>query len=226
MPENDTLWVLMYHKLKHGVVRRLMRYILKFHNLFYGLSGYLSQFLEPGGVHPKHRLTDYHRWFVGHIDPEWSVLDVGCGNGALTSDLAKHCKRVVGIDISSLNIARAKKAARADFVCADVTNYNFNGKFDCIVLSNVLEHINKRVLFLQKLKDHSARFLIRVPMLDRDWITLYKKEFEVEYRLDPTHCVEYTLDDFKKEMSDAGLKIESYRICYGEIYAVVISGDL
>lgn len=226
MPENDNLLVLMCRKLKHGVVRRFMRYILKFHNLFYGLSGCLSQCLEPGGVHPKHRLMDYHRWFVGHIDPEWSVLDVGCGNGALTSDLAKHCKKVVGIDISSLNIARAKKVARADFVCADVTDYNFNGKFDCIVLSNVLEHINKRVLFLQKLKNISARFLIRVPMLDRDWITLYKKEFEVEYRLDPTHCVEYTLDDFKKEMSDSGLKIESYRICYGEIYAVVISDDL
>ena len=204
----------------------MTRAALKCHNLFYGLAGYLSQRLEAGGLHPKHRLLDYHRWFVEHIDLEWSVLDVGCGNGALTADLAKHCKRVVGIDISSLNIAQAKKAARADFVCADVTSYKFNGKFDCVILSNVLEHIKERMHFLQKLKNHSDRFLIRVPMLDRDWITLYKKEFGVEYRLDPTHYVEYTLDDFKKEMNDAGLKIESSRICYGEIYAVVISGDL
>ncbi len=212
--------------LIRGLLYFLVCVVLKLHNLFYGLAGYLSQRLEMGGLHPKHRLLDYHRWFTENIHPEWSVLDVGCGNGALTADLATRCKRVVGIDISFSNIIKAKKTSKADFVCADVTGYEFNDKFDCVILSNVLEHINDRVIFLQRLKKYSSRFLIRVPMLDRDWITLYKKEMGVEYRLDPTHCIEYTLDSFKKEMNDAGLAIESFRICYGEIYAVVISREI
>lgn len=73
---------------------------------------------------------------------------------------------------------------------------------------------------------HSNLFLIRVPMLDRDWVTLYKKELGLEYRLDVTHFVEYTLNSFAKELEDAGLKMESYRVRYGEIYAVAKGKDI
>lgn len=212
----------VYNGLKRAFLNILIRITLKCHNLFYGLAGYLAQHLETTGLHPKHRLLDYHRWFMDNIEPGWLVLDVGCGNGALTADLVKRCKKVVGIDISPVNIAKAKEISRADFVCADATAYKFNGKFDCVVLSNVLEHIKDRVAFLQDLKKHSSRFLIRVPMLDRDWITLYKKEIGVEHRLDRTHYVEYTLNSFSKEMADAGLKVKSSRVCYGEMYAVVV----
>lgn len=43
-------------------------------------------------------------------------------------------------------------------------------------------------------------------MINRDWITLYKKELGVEWRLDPTHCTEYTLESLKEELQKAGLK--------------------
>ncbi len=212
--------------LKRAFLNILIRITLKCHNLFYGLAGYLAQHLEATGLHPKHRLLDYHRWFMDNIESGWSVLDVGCGNGALTRDLAKRCKKVVGIDISPVNIAKAKEISQADFICADATAHKFNGKFDCVVLSNVLEHIKDRVAFLQDLKKHSNRFLIRVPMLDRDWITLYKKEAGIEYRLDPTHYTEYTFQGLTDELGAVGLKIESSRIRYGEIYAVAVSKEL
>jgi len=37
-------------------------------------------------------------------------------------------------------------------------------------------------------------------MINRDWITLYKKELGVEWRLDKTHYIEYTLESFEKEL--------------------------
>ena len=43
-------------------------------------------------------------------------------------------------------------------------------------------------------------------IVDRDWIALYKKEIGVEYRLDKTHYIEYTLDTFQAELKKAGLK--------------------
>lgn len=203
------------------IARFIVRIALKWHNLSYYLVGRFSQLIESDNLHPKHRLTDYHRWFIEQLKPEWSVLDVGCGNGALTSDLSRYCKHVVGIDMSDKNIREAKKRAGAEYICADVTRYALKGGFDAVILSNVLEHIEDRVAFLKKLSLYSERLLIRVPMIDRDWVTLYKQEQGVEYRLDPGHFIEYTFEGFIKELKEAGLKVESYRVRYGEIYAVV-----
>ena len=75
-----------------------------------------------------------------------------------------------------------------------------NQKFDVIILSNVLEHIENRIEFLQKIKNLAPKILIRVPMINRDWITLYKKELGVEWRLDKTHYIEYTLESSKQKL--------------------------
>lgn len=211
-------------KVKSLLLHSLIRQILKLHNLFYGLAGLLSIKLESNNVHPKHRILDYHRWFINQIKPHWHVLDIGCGNGSLTADLANYCNKVTGIDISPENIKLAKSTAiKVEFICDDATTHNFDKKFDAIILSNILEHIEDRTTFLKKLLKQSDRFLIRVPMIDRDWITLYKREMGVEYRLDKTHAIEYTFNEFAKELKDAGLIIESHRIRYGEIYAVAIA---
>ncbi len=42
---------------------------------------------------------------------DYTILDVGCGSGALTFTLAKRAKRVIGIDISKDAIEEAKKIA-------------------------------------------------------------------------------------------------------------------
>jgi len=209
-----------YRKFRQGFLKSLIRYILKFHNLFYGLAGLISQKLEPDKLHPKHRILDYHKWFIDNIRPEWSVLDMGCGNGALTAAISRHCRKALGVDISKKNISQAEKRSNAEFICADVREFPFDKSFDAIILSNVLEHIEDRTEFLKKLSKISSRLLIRVPMLKRDWITLYKKELGVEYRLDKTHFIEYTLEDLIKELKMAGFELEYYRIKYGEIYGV------
>jgi len=55
---------------------------------------------------------------------------------------------------------------KVDFVLGDATKFDFEGTFDVIVLSNVLEHLKDRANFLAKLKANinPERFLIRVPM--------------------------------------------------------------
>lgn len=57
-------------------------------------------------------------------------------------------------------------------------------------------------------------------MINRDWIILYKKELGIEWRLDKTHYIEYTLESFKEELEKAGLNLEKYSIQFGEIWAV------
>jgi len=53
-----------------------------------------------------------------------------------------------------------------------------------------LEHIENRIEFLNKIKNLAPKILIRVPMINRDWITLYKKELGMEWRLDKTHYID------------------------------------
>ena len=68
--------------------------------------------------------------------------------------------------------------------------------------------------------ENHKNFLLRVPMIDRDWTVAYKKGLNLEYRLDKTHYIEYTLKTLKQELNQAGLKISKTRICFGEICAV------
>ena len=96
-----------------------------------------------------------------------------------------------------------------------------------LTLSNILEHIEKRVEFLTKIINQvnwedstEKKILIRVPMIDRDWITIYKKNKRIEWRLDKTHFTEYTFNEFQEEMINSNITILNYRIQYGEIYAV------
>ena len=130
----------------------------------------------------------------------------------------------MAIDLSMDNIELAKRNFNKEnikYICGDATKFDFGDKFDTIILSNILEHIDNRHDFLLKIQKLANKFLIRVPLLNRDWLTYYKKELGVEYRLDLTHQVEYTLESLTQELEKAGLGIERASIQFGEIWAVV-----
>lgn len=203
--------------------RLLVKFALHLHSFSYKLASRFAIITEDGS-HPKHRLTRYHDFFVDHITQEDVVLDIGCGNGALTFDMAKKAKWVVGIDINEKNRQSWEKkycARNLTFLVADATYYQPGQTFNVVVLSNVLEHIDARAEFLKKIKHLAPTFLIRVPMINRDWITIYKKELGLEYRLDTTHFVEYTMEGFIDELTRAGLAITYSSVQFGEIWAVV-----
>jgi 2-polyprenyl-3-methyl-5-hydroxy-6-metoxy-1,4-benzoquinol methylase len=215
---------LIFHK---NLLRGWLRVFVFLHNFSYRMISNLA-IRENNGIHPKHRIMNYHKFFIDNTNSDDSVLDVGCGNGAVAFDVAEKVKKVVGIDIERKNIESAQKNYKKEnlkFIIGDATKYDFNDKFNVIILSNVLEHIENRVEFLQKLKNAAPRFLIRVPLIDRSWLPVYLKENGLEYRLDQTHFIEYTEEDFKKEMEAAGLAINNYYVKWGEIYAVCRLGN-
>lgn len=203
--------------------RLLVKLTLRLHTFAYKLASGFAIRAE-GGLHPKHRLMNYHQFFLDHIQSTDRILDIGCGNGALAYDLAGKATQVVGVDLNDKNRSSwAHRFARENltYLVADATTFSNEQHFDVVVLSNVLEHIQHRIEFLERIKRLAPKFLIRVPMLDRDWITLYKKELGLESRLDTTHFTEYTLDGFTQELHDAGLTVRSHSIQFGEIWAVV-----
>lgn len=175
-------------------------------------------------LHPKHHLMRYYEFFTKNINPGDIILDIGCGNGFVASEISKKASKVVGIDTDPIHIELAKKyhsKNNIEYILGDATEYSFETKYNAIVLSNVLEHIENRVPFLKKIQTLSDTILIRVPMLDRDWLPLYKKSLGMFYFCDSTHYTEYTLESFEKEMALAGLRIENYTIRFGEIWSVI-----
>ena len=182
------------------------------------------------GIHPKHRLIRYHEFFKKHICPGETVLDVGCGIGAVAADIAEHFGgqvRVIGVDweASSITVARAKYANPAlEFRVCDVSKDFPSGQYNVILLSNVLEHLQDRAGFLRHIIQSArpSRLLIRVPMHDRDWRVPLAEEVGVDYRLDPTHAIEYTQEEFVAEMEETRLSVKALEARWGEFWAVAV----
>lgn len=185
-----------------------------------------------GGVHPKHRLTRYHDFFVDNIPPGSSVLDVGCGYGALARSIAERVEgsHVTGIDSDVPRLTQAREADNPDnlvFVLGDALGDLPSARWDVMVLSNVWEHIEHRVEFMQGLlaKVQPRRVLIRVPVFERSWHLPMRKELGIGYFSDSTHFIEHTLVEFVDETSRSGLKVDRQDIRWGEIWAVCVPLD-
>ena len=201
----------------------VLKGLLKFDNdLYRGIS--LKAMEYDRGLHPKHRITRYHDFFCRNVGPGESVLDIGCGNGFLTSDVAKCTSgRVVGIDINEKNLEFARSHYRADnieFMLGDVNTGIEGSHFDVVIMSNVLEHLPDRAEFVRRLREkvEPAKFLIRVPMYQREWMVPLKEELGVEYMLDAGHEIEHTQEQLFEELNAAGLRPESWEIRWGEIW--------
>lgn len=206
-----------------------LRFIFEIDSDLYGAQGMLAK-AYGNGCHTKHRHTGYHDYFVANINQGERVLDIGCGDGALDYDIAKLAgAQVTGIDILADNITTAIKRHSHPcirYVVGDALTDIPAGEYDVIVLSNVLEHLEERPQFLRMLHDryHPERFLIRVPMYERDWRVPLKKELGVEWRLDSTHEIEYTIELFHQEIGEAGLRVTHQEVRWGEIWAEVRGG--
>jgi len=69
------------------------------------------------------------------LQPNSSILDVGCGTGRHSIELAKRGYIVTGLDLSSEMLSRAEDAARSagvnvNWIRSDATKFSLPGKYD------------------------------------------------------------------------------------------------
>jgi len=122
---------------------------------------------------------------------------------------------------------RSDNPDNLEFVLGDALQDLPSAQWDVMVLSNVWEHIEHRVEFMQGLlaKVQPSRVLIRVPVFERSWHLPMRKELGIGYFSDSTHFIEHTLAEFADEIARAGLKVDSQDIRWGEIWAVCVPTD-
>jgi len=175
------------------------------------------------GIHPKHWNTGYHNFFVQRLEPGERVLDIGCGYGALAYDMARSGAHVTGIDLNKNNIEIARERfahPNLDFLAGDAVRDMPRNQVDTIVMSNVLEHLDDRAGFLREAQKRLTpkKWLVRVPMYERDWRVPIMEELGVDYRLDDTHFIEYRNSEFVDELEAAGLRATHTEYRWGEIW--------
>jgi ubiquinone/menaquinone biosynthesis C-methylase UbiE len=98
-------------------------------------------------------------WLFKTIPPEViSILDVGCGNGFITNELAKTFQ-VTGLDISEKSL----QSVNAEKVCASSSAIPFaNHSFDLVLASEILEHLTEEdfIKTLKELKRVTKKYII------------------------------------------------------------------
>jgi SAM-dependent methyltransferase len=145
-----------------------------------------------------------HRWrtaensagyLLPHLRPGMSLLDVGCGPGTITADLAALVApgRVTAIEPKADSLALAQETVRAEnvrFETADVHALPFgDGAFDVVHAHQVLQHVHDPVLALREMRrvcapggvvaardgDYAAMtWYPEIPALD-EWLSVYRR---------------------------------------------------
>jgi ubiquinone/menaquinone biosynthesis C-methylase UbiE len=158
------------------------------------------------GHHPS--VLRSHTWrtaensaghLVPHLRPGMTLLDVGCGPGTITADLAALVApgRVVGLERAEGVLAQARAAVAAkgvadhvEFAVGDVHALDFpDDTFDVVHAHQVLQHVGDPVQALREMRrvcrpggivavrdsDYGAFFWFpEVPALD-EWVEFYRQ---------------------------------------------------
>jgi 2-polyprenyl-3-methyl-5-hydroxy-6-metoxy-1,4-benzoquinol methylase len=133
-----------------------------------------------------------------------NVLDVGCGSGRLSKTLLNRGYSVVAIDNDWKAVEIAKKKGVTAFL-SDINVWKTDEKFDCIILGDVLEHIEDDKSAMRKvhgmLKPDGC-IVVNVP----SYRFLFGK-----HDVALGHKRRYSDDELKAKLKASGFKIEYFR---------------
>lgn len=159
-----------------------------------------------------------------HVKGNAKILDVGCGNANFSGYLKKIKKlHITGIELSEKMARNAKK--RLDkVIVGNIEDDNFiikQGKFDQILLMDILEHTFNPELVLRKVKTYlkkKGQILVTLPNI-ANWrvradLLMGKFEYSESGILDNGHIRFFTSKTALKLFEQCGFEVEvSDRVC-------------
>ncbi|KAI0420226.1 ubiE/COQ5 methyltransferase [Xylaria grammica] len=111
--------------------------------------------------HARRTAKNSAAFLIPHIKPHYRILDVGCGPGSITIDLAQLVPQgsVIGIDAVEDVLSQARELARARGVEGNLTfqQHDANelpfgdGEFDVVYCHQVLQHVHDPVAILKEM---------------------------------------------------------------------------
>ena len=157
--------------------------------------------------------------FIEHGD----VLELGCYKGEFTKRLQHVFSDITCIEASDEAIVVAKSILRNDinFIHGTFENVRLDKKFNNIIMTHVLEHIDDPVLVLKRIKDEwlmdNGKFFLVCPNANAPSRQIAVKMGLIEHNAAITegernhgHRVTYTFDTLERDVKKAGFKV-AYR---------------
>ena len=92
--------------------------------------------------HLTHLRKNILNWYP--FDKDASVLEIGCGMGAITGVLCDRCKDVTSVELSkrraTATLLRCREKENLEIIVGNLNDIEFDKKFDYITLIGVLEY--------------------------------------------------------------------------------------
>jgi SAM-dependent methyltransferase len=122
-----------------------------------------------------------------HLPERGVVLDLGCGPGEITCELAARRTDLTfqGIDHSAAAVAkgRANSARRSlkniNFECANVEEYAPSGTVDLATLFDSFHHLTDPVRFVNRLRPQVTRWALMEPR--GSWLGTWRKDLDFDW---------------------------------------------
>jgi len=133
-----------------------------------------------------------------------NILDIGCGACRLSKILVEKKYNVTAIDSDEKAVEIAKKKGIMGFK-ADISKWKTDTKFDCVIASDVLEHIDDDKRIIKKIHAMLKKggcLILNVPS--------YKFLFG-KHDIYLGHKRRYSDDELKAKLEESGFEIESQR---------------
>lgn len=180
------------------------------------IKQYYEEYYQKGGLYNmsywKHtsRVSFLIQFLTEHVKPGGKILDVGCGDMYLSTELTQY--DWTGIDI---NIEKAK--GRAVKHLLENTPYPFpDQSFDAVVCSEVLEHIFDPLTVskeIRRLLKPDGIYVLSTP--NHNYIDHHLRGFkQIVFNLTESwtkeHIHQYTVDSHKEILEASGFKLHRY----------------
>jgi SAM-dependent methyltransferase len=141
-----------------------------------------------------------------------TVLDLGCAAGGITKKISPFVQKIIGIDYNQTLIDQAKKInshKNIEYIISDIFDYlKKNKKFDILILSHILEHLNNPLTFLKKIKSRFTKIYIEIPDNDSDQRSHTRHQLKVDtFYNDSDHIYEFTRNTFENLLKNSRLQI-------------------
>lgn len=171
----------------------------------------------------RERIFELGGAWVASLHPE-NVLSVGCAYGTLEYILSKIGIKVTAVDIMpELHSKEMFKDMNIKFQKKNIETDKIDGKYDVIVLTDVLEHFNYNPLpVLKKLRNACNKgILISTPAKETDSVCDGKWKDEINWKQIPQykdyefidgHHHTYYLWELQELLAEAGFRIKEYQL--------------
>lgn len=130
-----------------------------------------------------------------------TIVDIGCGEGFLTSEFERWVGLIVGVDLSLTRCKKAKAKLKGDIIRADGRALPLaDASVDGVICHQVIEHVREDrsvVAEIWRILKENGKMIIS---------TVRRSGIRVSKRIDPAHVKEYSYSEVRGLLNTKGFE--------------------